>query len=193
MDIVPLGSLTAAAHARAAALLVEAFEVAWPTLEEAVEEVEEALETLQDPEGDEDARVLLAMVEEGVLLGWVGAIPAYDGRVWELHPLVVDPARQGEGIGRGLVEALLAELTRRGAATVWLGTDDDTGATSLSGVDLYPDPLVHLQALEDVSGRHPSSFYRRLGFVVVGVIPDANGFGQPDILMARRLGGTPRP
>jgi aminoglycoside 6'-N-acetyltransferase I len=37
-----------------------------------------------------------------------------------------------------------------------------------------------------VSG-HPFGFYRRLGFVLVGVLPDANGPGRPDIFLAKRL------
>lgn len=36
--------------------------------------------------------------------------------------------------------------------------------------------------------RHPYEFYLKLGYTVVGVIPDANGPGKPDILMATRLG-----
>jgi aminoglycoside 6'-N-acetyltransferase I len=42
---------------------------------------------------------------------------------------------------------------------------------------------------------HSYEFYQKLGFVIVGVIPDANGFGKPDILMAKRVGsmqGGPR-
>jgi aminoglycoside 6'-N-acetyltransferase I len=34
---------------------------------------------------------------------------------------------------------------------------------------------------------HPFTFYERLGYHIVGVIPDANGIGKPDILMAKRL------
>ena len=36
---------------------------------------------------------------------------------------------------------------------------------------------------------HPAGFYQRMGFEVVGLIPDANGPGKPDILMAKRVRG----
>lgn len=58
------------------------------------------------------------------------------------------------------------------------------------GVDLYPDPLVSLARLED-RGPHPFVFYRKCGFAVTGVTPDANGFGQPDIHLAKRVGRLP--
>ncbi|MFN2459289.1 MAG: hypothetical protein ABR591_01150 [Candidatus Velthaea sp.] len=62
--------------------------------------------------------------------------------------------------------------------------------TSLGGVDLYPNVLEHLAALEDRKS-HPFGFYRRLGYAVVGVVPDAEGFGKPDILMAKRVVSLP--
>lgn len=40
--------------------------------------------------------------------------------------------------------------------------------------------------LEDRGG-HPFAFYRLLGYEVVGLLPDANGSGRHDILMAKRV------
>jgi aminoglycoside 6'-N-acetyltransferase I len=34
---------------------------------------------------------------------------------------------------------------------------------------------------------HPYEFYQKMGFAIVGVMPDANGIGKPDIYMAKRL------
>ena len=70
---------------QAANLLVEGFREnwpgAWPTGEEALEEVREALE---------EGRICRAALgEDGTVLGWIGGMPAYEGKVWELHPLVV--------------------------------------------------------------------------------------------------------
>jgi aminoglycoside 6'-N-acetyltransferase I len=107
--------------------------------------------------------------------------------VWELHPLVVDPAHQGQGIGRALVADLERQVRDRGGLTLQLGSDDVDNMTTLSGVDLYPNVLEHLAALRNLR-RHPYEFYQKLSFVVVGVVPDANGFGKPDILMAKRVG-----
>lgn len=129
---------------------------------------------------------LIARDDDGDVLGWIGGAAQYDGHVWELHPLVVEPTRHGRGIGRALVTALEDRARERGGLTLFLGTDDEVDQTSLSGVALYPDPLAHLAAIRNLR-RHPFGFYQRLGFTIVGVIPDANGFGKPDILMAKSL------
>ncbi len=59
--------------------------------------------------------------------------------------------------------------------------------TSLSGVDLYSNVLEHLANIKNLRG-HPYAFYQKLGFVIVGVLPDANGVGKPDIFMAKQVG-----
>ena len=155
---------------------------AWPTFESALEEVGEALA--------EDRICRVALDGSGEMLGWAAAIRQYEGHAWELHPLVVDPRRQRRGIGALLLREIERLVAAEGATTLWLGSDDETRMTSLAGVDLYPDPLAHLARLEDVKG-HPFRFYLKQGYSVVGVIPDANGPGKPDILLAKRLGAAP--
>ena len=85
-------------------------------------------------------------------MGWIGGIPAYDGKVWERHPLVVRPDLKRRGIGSALVVDLEARVAERGALT--LGTDDETDITTLSGIDLYPDVRGHLANTENLRG-HP--------------------------------------
>lgn len=163
---------------RVAEMLFEGFRQRWPDawsdLDSATAEVEESLG---------EGRISLVAVAADVAIGWIGAIRAYPN-AWELHPLVVAGSRRGEGIGRMLVEALQDRIAGRGGGTLYLGTDDQDGSTTVSGADLYPDPLWHLSRIQ---GDHPFQFYRKLGFSLVGIIPDANGPGQPDILMAKQI------
>jgi aminoglycoside 6'-N-acetyltransferase I len=84
-----------------------------------------------------------------------------------------------------LVSDLEDRARARGALTLWLGTDDVTDMTTLSGVDLYPDVLGHLANTQNLRG-HPYGFYSKLGFSLIGAMPEANGWGKPDIYMAKR-------
>jgi len=167
---------------QAAQILVDAFvdmaPKAWPTLADAREEVADCL--------DDEMICRAALNAAGEVVGWIGGRPEYDGNVWELHPLAVRPDWQGRGVGRQLVADLEAQVTARGAYTMMLGTDDENGMTSLTGVELYPDIWPHVASLQNYRN-HPYSFYQKLGYVIVGLIPDANGPGKPDILMAKRL------
>ncbi|MBI5302194.1 MAG: GNAT family N-acetyltransferase [Chloroflexi bacterium] len=129
----------------------------------------------------------VALDEDGNALGWVGGIEQYDGNVYELHPLAVKPNMQRRGIGRALVRDLETQARLRGAVTVMLGTDDEFGATTLFGQDVYPNVLDHIAAIRNI-GEHPYTFYEKCGYVIIGIVPDANGFGKPDILMAKRVG-----
>jgi aminoglycoside 6'-N-acetyltransferase I len=133
----------------------------------------------------------VALDDHGDAVGWVGGIEQYDGTVYELHPLAVKPSAQRRGIGRELVCDLEEQAGQRGAMTVMLGTDDEIGGTTLYGVDVYPDVCAHIAAIRNIAN-HPYEFYQKCGYVIVGLVPDANGFGKPDILMARRVGGVER-
>ena len=182
MRIIDLTSKNTRAVEQAAALLVDGFRdtgsTAWSTLAEALTDVRESFQP------GRISRV--AVDEQGDVQGWIGGIEEYDGNVWELHPLVVRSDCRGQGIGRALVSDFERQVARRGGHTILLGTDDENGRTSLGGIDLYPGVLDKLRAIEN-RRRHPFEFYRRLGYEVVGIIPDANGFGKPDILMAKRI------
>lgn len=156
---------------------------AWTTMGEATQEVVDSLSA------DRISRVAVG-ADDGVL-GWIGAIRQYDGVVWELHPIVVAESQRRRGIGRALVLDLEKILTARGALTLWAGADDLSRETSLGGIDLYaglPSALDRVTSW----GRHPLPFYRSLGFQMIGVMPDANGIGRPDIFLGKRLvaGGT---
>jgi len=89
--------------------------------------------------------------------------------------------RQRQGIGRALVLDLEDRLRDRGVHTVFVGADylrGLRGETSIAGVDLYPESLRN-------PGGHQYEFYQKLGYVIVGVVLDANGFGN--IYLAKRI------
>lgn len=182
MKLITLTSTNESIIHQAAQLMVDAFREHWPkawqTFEDGMEEVQEMLEA------ERIARA--AIDDEGSLLGMIGGIPQYDGHVWELHPLVVQPSMQGRGIGRALVEDFEEQIRQRGGLTITLGTDDEDNMTSLSNVDLYENTWEKIQNIRNIKG-HPFEFYQKMGYVITGVMPDANGIGKPDILMAKRV------
>jgi aminoglycoside 6'-N-acetyltransferase I len=110
----------------------------------------------------------------------------YNGNVWELHPLVVKEEYRGRGIGKALVNDLEEKVKERGGLTIWLGTDDEDNSTSLSNTDLYENLYEKIANIRNLK-RHPFTFYQKMGFIIVGVMPDANGIGKPDIYMAKKV------
>ncbi len=81
MNIVDLAIQPDDVQDAAALMLVEQFVEprGWPDRESAMEEVANIL-----AEG-----FAFAMLDGATLAGWIGGLPEYHGRVWELHPLVV--------------------------------------------------------------------------------------------------------
>ncbi|OGO38416.1 MAG: aminoglycoside 6'-acetyltransferase [Chloroflexi bacterium RBG_16_56_8] len=163
-----------------AEILLEAFaHIEWPQdFDAAVKQVHESFAPKRI------SRV--ALDEHGDAVGWVGGIEQYDGQAYEMHPLAIKPNHQRRGIGTALVRDLEEQVRQRGAITVYLGSDDEFGGTTLYGVDVYPNVLEHIAAIKNI-GNHPYEFYEKCGYTIVGILPDANGFGKPDIYMAKRI------
>ena len=182
VQIITLSPDDEGAIEQVARLLIEGFKAhaphAWPHMAAALEEVQESF--------GEDRISRIALDSNGEIVGWIGGLSHYDGNVWELHPLVVKPNRQGGGIGRQLVRDFEDLVRERGGLTIWVGTDDEDDMTTLAGVDLYPNVVEHLVQIKNLR-RHPYEFYQKLGFVITGVMPDANGYGKPDIFLAKRV------
>ena len=182
MDIRSLTPQNQAILQQAAQLLTDAFHEhwpeAWPTLEDSMKEIQEML--------DEERICRIAIDDEGNLLGIIGGIPQYDGHVWELHPLAVQPNMQSQGIGRALVMDFEEQVRLRGGLTIVLGSDDEDDMTSLSNVDLYQDLWDKIRNIRNLKN-HPFEFYQKMGYIISGVVIDANGIGKPDILMSKKV------
>ncbi|MDG5789690.1 GNAT family N-acetyltransferase [Evansella sp. AB-P1] len=150
---------------------------AWPTIDSALIEVRESLKV---------GRISLIALKEEKVVGWIGGISERDGKVWELHPLVVKKDEQGKGIGTALIASFEHEVKQRGGLTIWLGTDDENGMTSVSDKDLYPNLLKNISEIKNLNN-HPFEFYKKMGYELAGILPDANGIGKPDIFMAKSV------
>jgi aminoglycoside 6'-N-acetyltransferase I len=181
MEIVDFAALPPARHAEAAGILRDALA---------------HLPSAYNGPGEAEAEVALRCADEDWLghaaldgdrlVGWIGAIRTYS-HGWEIHPLVVAPNHQRRGIGSALMAALEARARSEGVLTLFLGSDDDYGGTSLFGRNLWPDVVGHIAATETTARGHALTFYRRHGYEIVGLLPDVNGAGRPDIMLAKRL------
>lgn len=179
MRIINMIELSEAQLNQASEILSRSLPLGWPAISDARQEIAERL----IPEN-----CLLAAVEEENVLGWGGILaPIYDGKVFELHPLAVRSDRRNQGIGRAIVTALENEARKSGGLTIYLGADDEKNEeeTSLAAVDLYDDLGGKLQTFQ--AGTHQSAFYLKLGYKIIGVMPDANGIGKPDIFFGKSL------
>lgn len=175
METILLSKETADYNKQAADLLKQAFPHAYSDCSE--EEISKCIE---------EDRVAVAAIEGGVLLGFVGAIPQYGVTAWELHPLVVDEKYRSQGIGTKLCLALEEILKEKGCLTIYLGSDDENDSTTLSNTNLFQDTFEKIMHIKNIK-YHPYEFYKKVGYQIIGVIPDANGIGKPDIWLAKSL------
>jgi len=151
---------------------------AWPTITKAIEEVEDCCK---------EPNICIGLCENGKMLGWIGLRPMYD-KTWELHPLVVETKYQRKGIGRRILEEVENKAKEKGIEGIVLGTDDELNKTSLSDKELNEENIFEeIQSIKN-KNKHPYEFYKKCGYIIVGVIPNANGNKKPDIWMWKRIG-----
>ena len=177
--IVNMNSLTDIQIDQAARILSGELPLGWPTVTDALCEIE-------DRWNEEDATFIAALAG-GEVTGWCGVISRYGGHVFELHPLAVRRDWQRKGVGSKLMREAESIAASKGGLTMWIGADDEKpgGETSFANADLYDDLPKRIREFKP--GSHQTAFYMKLGYKIVGVLPDANGAGKPDIFLAKRL------
>jgi len=180
MKIVNMKTLNETQIIQAARILTDELPLGWPSLEDALHEVKERW-------AGKEGALFFAAVENGEVSGWCGVIPRYGGNVYELHPLAVRRDVQRRGIGTLLVREAERTARDRGGLTLRVDADDEKpgGETSFANADLYDDFPERIINFEP--GTHQSAFYMKLGYKIIGVMPDANGYGKPDIYLAKKL------
>ena len=129
---------------------------------------------------------LFAIDIDGSIVGWICGIEQYNVHIWEIQPLVVNKSVHGQGIGRKLIQAFEKEAALRGGITIIVGIQDEYNETSLSNTNMYEDTFEKIKNIKNLKN-NPFEFYLKTGFRIVGVIPDSNGIGKPDILMAKKV------
>lgn len=131
---------------------------------------------------------LIAIDERNEVIGWICGIENYNIHIWEIQPLVIRNDYQHKGLGSLLLSEFEKEVFLRKGITIILGIQDENHETSLSNVNIYDNTLKKIKKIKNL--KHNSyEFYLKNGFSIVGVIPDSNGIGKPDILMAKRVKG----
>ena len=109
--------------------------------------------------------------DSGAVLGWVAATPVSDRCVYAgvvEHSVYVDPAAQGRGVGRALLDALIASTEAAGVWTIQSGVFPENA----------PSLALHAAAGFDVVGTR-----RRLGLMSHGPLA---GTWRDVLLLERR-------
>jgi aminoglycoside 6'-N-acetyltransferase I len=150
---------------------------AWPTEEKALDTVKECIA---------EQNICTGILIDEKLIGWTGLRPMYP-TTWELHPMVIAKEHQGKGYGKLLIHQLEEEARKAGITGIVLGTDDETNSTSLSDCNITGKNIFNEILNIKNKKNHPYEFYKKCGYSIIGVIPNANGPNKPDILMWKNI------
>jgi len=159
-------------------LLLETFPKAnmWPDLDE-----KEAIETVKELIVEENICIGLKINNE--LIGWGCLRSEYWGKTWELHPFAISTKFQGKGYGQILMGEIEIMAQEKGAIGIILGSGDEEKLTSLSEKEINEENIFEeIKNIKNIKN-HPYEFYKKCGFMIYGVIPNAYGVNKSSILM----------
>jgi aminoglycoside 6'-N-acetyltransferase I len=149
----------------------------WPTYKSALLEVKDCIKK---------PNICIGICMNDILLGWIGLRPMYE-KTWELHPMVIGKEYQSKGLGKILINKLEEQAKKIGIIGIVLGTDDETNRTSISNHEVDEKNICsEIQNIKNIR-RHPFEFYQKCGYIIIGIVPNANGLRKPDIWMWKNL------
>ena len=150
---------------------------AWPDMETALIEVNECIE---------EPNICIGLKIADELIGWVGLRPMYK-TTWELHPMVVKKEFWGKGYGKILIDELERIAVEKSIIGIFAGSDDETFSTSLSDKEITSENIFNEITNIKNYKNHPYEFYQKCGYIITGVVPNANGDRKPDIFLWKDL------
>lgn len=129
---------------------------------------------------------LVARDPEGTPIGWLRAEHFRGQASAEIKLVAVHPARRRQEVARTLVMAAEERMSGNACVTMLATVGDTRGRTSLYGIDVTED-APRLLAGFHCHADHPAGFFLRIGYRLVGLLPDAYGPGKHDLTLARRI------
>jgi aminoglycoside 6'-N-acetyltransferase I len=126
------------------------------------------------------ANICIGIKLENKLIGWAGLRPMYE-KTWELHPMVIKKEFQGKKYGKILLNEIEIMAYKNGIIGIVAGSDDETNSTSLSEKEINCENIF--EEIKNIKNykNHPFEFYKKCGYIIIGIIPNANGQNKPDI------------
>jgi aminoglycoside 6'-N-acetyltransferase I len=117
---------------------------------------------------------------ENELIGWCGLRQMYE-KTWELHPIVIKKEFHGKKYGKKLLGEIEKIACENGIIGIAAGSDDETNSTSLSEKEINGENIF--EEIKNIKNykNHPFEFYKKCGYIIIGIIPNANGQNKPDI------------
>jgi len=126
------------------------------------------------------SNICIGIKLENKLIGWVGLRSMYE-KTWELHPMVIKKEFQGKKYGQKLLNELENIAYKNGIIGIVTGSDDETNSTSLSDKEINGENIFEeIKCIKNYKN-HPFEFYKKCGYNITGIIPNANGQNKPDI------------